>query len=133
MAASHGAGHDGGGPGGLGTRRIRTADGYDGAGSFTGRLSALQLILLALMPATIMQLLHAQPAHAASKAKVSSQHHDHFLSSWEIDAFVERMWELSGPILNNMGFSGLLGAAAAAALKVIGRRINHSNLDVPAA
>lgn len=39
-------------------------------------------------------------------------------SSWQLDAFVDRMWELSGPILNNMGFSGLLGACAAAALKV---------------
>lgn len=40
------------------------------------------------------------------------------MSSWQLDAFVDRMWDLSGPILNNMGFSGLLGACTAAALKV---------------
>lgn len=48
---------------------------------------------------------------------------DHsMISSWQLDAFVDRMWDLSGPILNNMGFSGILGACAAAALKVRAHR-----------
>jgi hypothetical protein len=36
----------------------------------------------------------------------------------EFDAFIDRMWTLAGPIAQNMGWSGVAGACAAAALKV---------------
>jgi hypothetical protein len=70
----------------------------------------------------LQQLAQAGPAAAAwgSRSRlVSKQDEQRLLPGWEVDAFVDRMWDLSGPILNNMGFSGLLGAASAAALKVM--------------
>lgn len=112
------------GSGGSGTttgheRRV----GDDGGGDDDDNKSnsgwhVLQILLTVVLPATLLQLLHVPAAAAASKQKTLSRRDDHKLDSEEIGAFVESMCQLSGPILNNMGFSGLLGAAAAAALKV---------------
>lgn len=113
-----------GGSGGSGTRSGRkrlVADdgGGDGDNSrVSNSQSTVQLLLTAILPTILLQLLHAPVATAASKSKAVGKHERHKLDSDELDAFVESMCELSGPILNNMGFSGLLGAAAAAALKV---------------
>eukprot|EP00878_Enallax_costatus_P019008 GHUV01020040.1.p1 GENE.GHUV01020040.1~~GHUV01020040.1.p1 ORF type:complete len:261 (+),score=51.68 GHUV01020040.1:266-1048(+) len=104
--------------------RKRTAENDDDhSNSSTACLWPIQLLFCALLPA--IQLLHAPAAAAASKAKTVKRD-DVLLDSGEIDAFVERIWELSGPILHNMGFSGLLGAAAAAALKAVGRLLAAS-------
>lgn len=82
-----------------------------------------------LLPAALLLLpAPAQAAAAASKRSglVSQQDERNLMSSWQLDAFVDRMWDLSGPILNNMGFSGLLGACTAAALKWVGRTLAAS-------
>lgn len=80
----------------------------------------LAMLMAMILPATLLLPAPAQAATAASKRSgfVSQQDERNFMSSWQLDAFVDRMWDLSGPILNNMGFSGLLGACTAAALKV---------------
>jgi len=84
-------------------------------------LQLLQQLLVVLAAAGCPAVLPAPSAAAAAVSKRSSlvSHQDDMqLSSWQIDAFVDRMWNLSGPIMTNMGTSGLFGACAAAALKV---------------
>lgn len=78
--------------------------------------------LLAVLTAALLPIVLTAPAQAAAATSKRSgfvSHQDeNMVSSWQLDAFVDRMWDLSGPILNNMGFSGILGACTAAALKV---------------
>lgn len=72
-----------------------------------------------VLPLCSLQLVLAPAALAGSKQGLVSHKEEQALPQWEVDAFVDRMWQLSGPIVNNMGFSGLLGACAAVALKVL--------------
>jgi hypothetical protein len=73
-----------------------------------------------VLPLFACQLLLAPAAVAGNKqGLISHKEEKAALPQWEVDAFVEQMWQLSGPIINNMGFSGLLGACTAAALKVL--------------
>lgn len=110
-----GGGAAGGGPGGNnGSRRQLTGE-ADNGGS---RSSSMRLVLQALLLSAGLQLSHAAPAAAAGRSRLVSKQDERLLPDWEMDAFIDQMWDLSGPILNNMGFSGLLGAASAAALKV---------------
>jgi hypothetical protein len=97
-------------------------DGSDGNSSGSARSVLLAGTLL------LQHLAQAGPAAAAwgSRSRlVSKQDEQRLLPGWEVDAFVDRMWDLSGPILSNMGFSGLLGAASAAALKVSSSRFHQ--------
>lgn len=94
-------------------------------GSSSGWTSSLLSRLLA-GTLLLQQLVLAGSAAAAwgSRSRVEAKQEElRLLPAWEIDAFVDRMSDLSGPILNNMGFSGLLGAASAAALKWVGRTL----------
>lgn len=79
---------------------------------------ALLQQLLAVLAAVLLPALLPAPAAAARSGFVSQRDERAAVSSWQLDAFVDRMWDLSGPIINNMGFSGLVGACTAAALKV---------------
>lgn len=117
----------GGGSGcGGGSNTAKRWGGEGGGGDDLGRPSRpawqqlLAMLTAVLLPATLLLPAPAQAATAASKRSgfVSQQDERNFMSSWQLDAFVDRMWDLSGPILNNIGFSGLLGACTAAALKV---------------
>lgn len=117
----------GGGSGcGGGSNTAKRWGGGTGGGDDLGRPSTpvwqqlLAMLTAVLLPAALLLPAPAQAATAASKRSgfVSQQDERNFMSSWQLDAFVDRMWDLSGPILNNMGFSGLLGACTAAALKV---------------
>lgn len=77
------------------------------------------MLVAALAPALLLPGAAAAAAAASKRSSlVSQQDEKQMASSWQLDAFVDRMWDLSGPIMNNMGFSGLLGAFSAAALKV---------------
>jgi hypothetical protein len=94
-------------------------DGGDGNSTSGSAGSILRGLLAGAL--LLQQQAQAGPAAAAwgSRSRlVSKQDEQRLLPGWEIDAFVDRMSELSGPIMSNMGFSGLLGAASAAALKV---------------
>eukprot|EP00879_Flechtneria_rotunda_P002561 GHRR01002760.1.p1 GENE.GHRR01002760.1~~GHRR01002760.1.p1 ORF type:complete len:272 (+),score=79.11 GHRR01002760.1:247-1062(+) len=119
----------GGGAGGYSNNHRRLTDADDGGNSIGSdsstwlQLQKLSLWLALLLPAVVTLAL---PAPAAARSQVATKIHDKMLPVWEIDAFVERMWDLSGPILNNMGFSGLLGTCAAAAFKFVGRTLAAS-------
>lgn len=40
-----------------------------------------------------------------------------------VEQYMDWAWKLVGPMLNNLGFSGLVGIAAAAALKFVGKAL----------
>jgi hypothetical protein len=138
IAAAHGAAikHDqqspeagsGGGSGGSSrTRPWGPGRGGDGDGDGPGQQlvcphTTLLQQLLAVLSSLLFSMLLPAPSQAAAAASkrsgLVSKHDERMESSWQLDAFVDRMWDLSSPIINNMGFSGLVGACAAAALKV---------------
>jgi hypothetical protein len=70
---------------------------------------------VAAVLATMMWHPHpaaARPAPPPAKAPDASL----------LDRYVEQAWDLVGPVVSRLGFSGLLGMAAASALKVtVGR------------
>lgn len=94
----------------------------DGPGHFDGPHTPLLQQLLAVLSSLLLSMLFPAPSQAAAAASkrsgLVSKQDERMESSWQLDAFVDRMWDLSSPIINNMGFSGLVGACAAAALKV---------------
>lgn len=84
---------------------------HGGSGSGGGSSgSSRQAWLLGL--AYMASLAVASPAYALGGKKPAK---DEALIS---DAYMEQMMELAGPVLSNMGVSGVLGMCAAAALKV---------------
>jgi hypothetical protein len=118
-----------GGSGGAAQPRKRTGggDAGDNRGNSSRPCAPLQLLLalaLVLPPAAplLWPAAASASAVAASKKGKGQREVETSLPAWEVDAFVESLSELTGPLLNNMGFSGLLGAASAAALKVRGLR-----------
>lgn len=121
------------GSGGGGNRTPRLGGGSNGpegdaSSPKTGHalLQLLQQLLVvlaavgypAVLPAPSAAAAAATAAAASKRSSLVSHQDEMQLSSWQIDAFVDRMWDLSGPIMTNMGTSGLFGACAAAALKV---------------
>jgi hypothetical protein len=109
-----------GGSGGGGNSSRRRAGGSGGGADHPASSQRWGQLLAGVLAGAL--LLPTAPAAAstvaANKGKGQRKKAEPALPSWELDAFVERMWDCSGPILNNMGFSGLMGMCAAAALKV---------------
>lgn len=118
------AGSGGGSGGSSRTRPWGRGGGGDGddPGHLHGPLASLLQQLLAVLSSVLLSMLLPAPSQAAAAASkrsgLVSKQDERMESSWQLDAFVDRMCDLSSPIINNMGFSGLVGACAAAALKV---------------
>jgi hypothetical protein len=88
------------------------ADPWHGGGGSSGGSSGSSRQAWLLGLAYMASLAVASPAYALGGKKPAK---DEALIS---DAYMEQMMELAGPVLSNMGVSGVLGMCAAAALKV---------------
>lgn len=113
------SGSGSGNGGSTSARRFRGGDDNNSGPNRPSTAWAVLQQLLAVLTAVFLPALLPSPAAAAARSGFVSQRDEKMMaSSWQLDAFVDRMWDLSGPIINNMGFSGLVGACTAAALKV---------------
>ena len=114
----HGGMDSGGGGGRVG--KSRGWDGHDGSGSGPLPVS----LAWGVSAFAILQLATASPASASNKKDdkhqvVSVDKPD----SLTVEGAADLMWQMAGPLLTNLGFSGAMGFAAGYAAKKVGQMV----------
>ncbi|KAG2438179.1 hypothetical protein HXX76_005785 [Chlamydomonas incerta] len=107
--SGNGRGGNGGGRGGP----EQGPSGGSGSSSGWGRAAALAL--------AGGMLFTAEASWAAKKAEPAKAAPPPAKEELTVDKVTDMLWNLAGPILTNLGFSGCVGAAAGIALKKVGQ------------
>ncbi|KAG2450787.1 hypothetical protein HYH02_004624 [Chlamydomonas schloesseri] len=113
LGGSGGSGNGRGGNGGSGGRGGPEQGPSGGSGSSWGRAAALAL--------AGGMLFTAEASWAAKKVEPAKPAPPPAKEELTVDKVTDMLWNLAGPILTNLGFSGCVGAAAGIALKKVGQ------------
>jgi uncharacterized membrane protein (Fun14 family) len=115
IGASHGGGQSGGGGGQGGS-----GDGWHHGDGHGGRRQ-----LTWGMGSALLALAVSLPSASAATSKKEDKHKVISVDQPEltVDAVVDLGWKIAGPILSNLGFSGVCGFAAGYAAKKIGQTV----------